>query len=97
MFFKHLNRLQRIDQMIRQQRTGNADSLARKLNVSRRQVYYFLTELKDMGVDIEYCREVNSFVYVKPIRIDINIDIRELTEEEILEAAGGINFIQNNW
>ena len=70
MIFKHLNRLQHMDQLIRQRRTGNADALARKLGISRRQVYYWLEELKDMGLEIDYSREAVSLIYLKPYKMD---------------------------
>ena len=94
MFFKQLNRLQQIDQLIRQQRTGNAESLAKKLEVSRRQVYNYLEELKALGLKIDYNREVKSFVYARPYRIDINIDIRDLSQEEAFKTEGGKNYLK---
>ncbi len=85
MIFKQLNRLQQIDQLIRQQRTGNAEEFAEKLGVSRRQVYYWLEELKEMGLEIEYSRELQSYVYARSYRIDITFDIKELQEMELSE------------
>ena len=95
MIFKHPNRLQHMDQLIRQRKTGNADALARKLGISRRQVYYWLEELKDMGLEIDYSREAGSFVYLKPYKINITLDIKELSEEETLNTMGSVNFINN--
>ncbi|MBN1951166.1 MAG: HTH domain-containing protein [Bacteroidales bacterium] len=88
MFFKHLNRLQQLDQLIRQQNTGNAEILAGKMDISRRQVYNFLSELRDLGLEVEYRRDLNSFAYTKPYRINFKIDIRELSPEEILNLEG---------
>lgn len=92
MFFKHLNRLQQIDQLIRQQNTGNAESLAGKMGVSRRQIYNLIGELKDLGLEIEYNREINSFVYRKPYRINIKVDIQDLSQTEVLSTKGGTAF-----
>jgi predicted DNA-binding transcriptional regulator YafY len=96
MIFKQLNRLQQIDQLIRQKRTGNADDLAEKLHISRRQVYNWIEELKNYGLEIEYKREIKSFVYLKPYQINITLDIRELTVEETTEIEAGINFLKKN-
>lgn len=92
MFFKHLNRLQFLDQLIRQQSTGNADSLAAKMGISRRQIYNFLNELRDFGLEIDYQRDINSFVYRKPYRINVIVDIQEISREEALENKGGSFF-----
>ncbi|QQS50987.1 MAG: HTH domain-containing protein [Bacteroidota bacterium] len=94
MLFKHINRLQQIDQLIRQQRTGNADELAEKLQLSRRQVYNWLDELKNYGLEIDYNRVIKSFVYLKPYQINILLDIQELTLEETTELEAGINFFE---
>ena len=94
MIYKQLNRLQQIDQLIRQKRTGNAEELAQKLRISRRLVYYWLDELKDMGLEIDYNREVKSFIYQKPYQINVSFEINELTYEESMETQAGINFFQ---
>jgi len=78
MIFKLLNRLQQIDQLIRQKRTGNADELAAKLNISRRQVYYWLEELKSYGLEIDYNRDIKSFVYQKPYEVTITFKVKEI-------------------
>jgi predicted DNA-binding transcriptional regulator YafY len=92
MIFKQLNRLQQIDQLIRQKRTGNADELAIKLKISRRQVYNWLNELKEIGLEIRYNRELRSFVYLKSYQVNIIFDIKELTDQELLMIEAGINF-----
>ena len=74
MIFKLLDRLGRIDQLIRQKRTGNAEEFAEKLNISRRQVYNWLDELKSYGLEIAYDRELRSFVYLKSYQINISFD-----------------------
>jgi len=78
MIFKLLNRAQQIDQLIRQKRTGNADELAAKLNISRRQVYYWLEELKSYGLEIEYNRDLKSFVYLKAYEVTIAFNVKEI-------------------
>ncbi len=78
MIFKLFNRLQQIDQLIRQKRTGNAEELAAKLNISRRQVYYWLEELKSHGLEIDYNRDLKSFVYRKSYEITIAFSVREI-------------------
>ncbi len=95
MIFKQLNRLQQIDQLIRQERTGNAEELAIKLNISRRQVYNWLDELKSLGLEIEYCRALQSFVYLKQYQVNISLDIKELTALEKIEIEAGIGIKKN--
>ena len=89
MIFKQLYRVQQIDQLIRQKRTGSADELANKLQISRRQVYNWLEELKDMGLEIKYNRALKSFVYLKSYKVNIAFDVMELTNDELKSIKAG--------
>lgn len=91
MILKQINRLQYIDQLIRQRRTGNAEEFANRLNISRRQLYYWLEELKDMGLEIGYNRAIKSYVFLKPYKIEINFQISELSDAEINGGNAGIS------
>ena len=89
MIFKQLNRLQQIDQLIRQKRTGNAKEFARKLGLSRRQVYYILEELKSMGLDIVYDRYIESYLYLRPYHFIVSFKVKELTYDELRNTDAG--------
>lgn len=84
MIQKKLNQLLQIDQLIRLKRTGNANEFSRKIGISRRHLYNRLEELKDLDLDISYDRNIQSYFYTRPYKIDIIFNIRELTEEEII-------------
>lgn len=64
--------------------------------MSRRHVYRWLEELKDLGLEIEYNREIKSYVYLKSYQIMIKFDIRELTVQETTEIEAGINIMKKN-
>lgn len=96
MIFKQINRLQQLDQLIRQKQTGNAEILAKKLGISRRQTYNWLDELKSLGLQIEYNRQKQSFIYLKPYQVKFNIEIKELTKEETRKINAGKNFSKIN-
>lgn len=97
MFINQINRLQQLDQLIRQKRTGNADELATTLGISRRQVYNWLDELKSLGLEIGYDRYRQSFIYNKPYHIKIDIKVKELSKEDAKKLNAGINFSKKNY
>ena len=70
---KYISRFERIDQFIRQERTGNAPEFAGKLEISVRQLYNLLDELKDLGLPIEYSRTRQTFYYRYRCRIVFEI------------------------
>jgi predicted DNA-binding transcriptional regulator YafY len=72
---KYISRLERIDQLIRQERTGNAPAFANRLEISVRQLYNLIDELKDLGLPIEYCRTRQTFYYRVHCRIIFEIRV----------------------
>lgn len=72
---KYISRMERIDQFIRQERTGNAPAFARRLEISVRQLYNLIDELKDLGLPIEYCRTRQTFFYRYECRIIFEIRV----------------------
>jgi DNA-binding transcriptional ArsR family regulator len=62
-FFKTMNRLGLIHRLISKEITGSPDKFAERLNLSRRQFYNVLSELKDSGIIIKYSRIRQTFYY----------------------------------
>jgi len=97
MLFEEINRLQKMDRLIRLSNTGNADEFGEKLGLSRRQVYNIIENLKDMGLEIEYNRQIKSFVYAKPYKVKVLFEIVELSECEKMEINAGTVIVKNTF
>lgn len=54
----------RIDNLIKIQATGTPDEMAFKLGVSKRQLFNYLKDMKDLGYEIEYSPIINSYYYL---------------------------------
>ncbi|MGY6520492.1 MAG: HTH domain-containing protein [Mongoliitalea sp.] len=91
-FIRQIERLQLLNKLVREQRTGSPEELANRLGVSRRQLYVYLEYLKDMGLDIQFSRKQNSFVFAcqKQVRIDWKFEILESSQVNTIN--GGRNF-----
>ena len=61
----YLNRMERIDELIRRQATGSPEELAYKLGICRRRVYDYIDEMRDLGAPIEYNKSAHSFIYTQ--------------------------------
>lgn len=72
-FLEQLQRLDRLDQLIRLKATGSADSIATRLEVSRRTVYNLIEVLKVLGAEIAYCQNRESFYYLNEVQFDFSI------------------------
>lgn len=65
--YDYLNRIRRLDALIRQKRTGSPKELAEKLDISERWLYILLDELKtELDCPISYDRRRRSYVYKNP-------------------------------
>ncbi|WP_194774721.1 HTH domain-containing protein [Pararhodonellum marinum] len=94
-FVRQIERFQLLNKLVKEQRTGSPEELAARLGVSRRQLYVYLEYLKDMGIDVQYSRRINSFVFScnKQLRIDWRFEILDPIEGR--NVQGGLGLYQN--
>lgn len=57
------NCLTRLDYLISTKSTGAPSQLARKLEMSERNLYYILDTMKTLGAPIIYCKRRKSYLY----------------------------------
>jgi len=60
---KFVARIRLIDEMIQKRNTGNAATLAQRLNVSERTAKEFIAVMKSLGAPIFYSRKASSYCY----------------------------------
>ena len=72
-FIEQFQRLERLDQLIRLKATGNAASLARRMECSRRTIYHLLEALRALGAEIDYCTYQQSYYYLDDIHFDFSL------------------------
>ena len=77
---EQVNRLQRIDQLIRLESTGNPSEFAHKLSISVSTLFELLKCLKELGADIYYNRDKLSYAYKEPTKLVFKIEKQELSK-----------------
>lgn len=87
--FESINRAQRIHQFIRTESTGSPCEFAKRLGISRRQLYYCLEEFKDFGAQIVYNRTKNTFYYANDFEFLLTISTSSLSNHEKSHILGG--------
>lgn len=75
---KTLDRIERVDQLIRMKATGSPRELAKRLNISESSLYGFIASMKQMGAPIFYCQTRKSYCYKGDVKFtygfqDINV------------------------
>jgi predicted DNA-binding transcriptional regulator YafY len=90
---KYFELLERMDQMLRMENTGDAKEFSLRLGISRRQLYYYIDELKVLGLPIAYSRRSKTFYYEKQCMLKIDISVKELGFTDLYSQSGG-NFFE---
>lgn len=60
-----MERVKRMDDLIRKRATGTPEEFANKLNISRSQLLQDLKEFKQLGAPVEYCTIRGTYQYAK--------------------------------
>jgi transcriptional antiterminator len=91
-FIKQIERIKKIHLLIQIEKTGTPDAFAKKLNLSRRQLYNELEFFKDLDASIKYCKKRESFYYDKPFNLELKYSLKTIIEDETKEIFGGFHF-----
>jgi len=94
LFYKYLERIRFTDSLIRKKATGNAKTLAKKLNLSKVGTYKFINELKEEGFPIAYSKKDKNYYYTKDGNLSNFLLGEELSDDEIKPIAGGKSFFK---
>lgn len=87
-----IERLSKIDALIRNKKTGNSTELAKTIRLSRSHVFNYLDYLKDMGVDIKYNKIARSYEYTGEFIPEIQSPLRIVKRSELEKIEGGQNY-----
>jgi hypothetical protein len=71
---KYIERLRRMDSLISMVATGTPEEFAEKLGVRRSTLFLSLQEMREMGVDIKYSLNRQSYYYADNRRIKVKLE-----------------------
>lgn len=77
---KYTDRLRHADQLIRLEATGTPRFFAKKLGISESYLYGILDEMRVMGLPLSYNKIKTTYVYTRPVRLRIEIDVESLSK-----------------
>ena len=88
-FIRQIERLQLLNKLVKEQRTGRPEELAERLGIGRRQLYVYIEYLKDFGMDIQFSRKLDSFIYAAQRELKIEVRFELLDSKDRSEINGG--------
>ncbi len=83
MIIKHIEMIERIDQLIRLQATGSSDELAARLGVSKTKVYRIINTMRSLNAPISYDMGLQSFVYEASVGFQFGFYTKESHRNEL--------------
>jgi len=88
-FTRQIELIERLDQLIRFENTGNPKKLSDKLGISEAKLYRVINTMKDLNAPISYNFSKVSYVYEGCTRFKCGFYIQDLSSKEIKNINGG--------
>lgn len=95
-FIKEVELYKRLHKCIEQSNTGSPEELARKLHISRAQLYNCIGIIKELGGPVKYSRILRSFYYTTYYELEIDVKIKAITAIECKTIFAGIVLHQSS-
>ncbi|HEY0743991.1 MAG TPA: hypothetical protein VGD40_21140 [Chryseosolibacter sp.] len=89
---KYIERLKQMDDLIRRKATGTPEQFSRRLGLSKSVLMDELKDLKELGAEVEYCRERRSYYYEN----EFILKIGTLPKNHLHTLKGGFFFHSDN-
>lgn len=81
-FERYLDRIKRIDKLIYRKATGTSEEFAERVGLCRSALLQYLSELKELGAPVKYCKISQTYYYVENKRFYVGyIDYNLLKKE----------------
>lgn len=98
-FIRKIERIQCMNKLIQQEKTGTPNELARRLGVCERQLYNLIESIRDMGIEIHYCKKRKTYTYRNIDSLMINFEFKPINRTDQKEITGGctINSLNCNF
>lgn len=91
-----VERMIRMDRLIKDGRTGCAKNMANELGISRSHLFNHFEELKDLGIEISYNRDTGSYEYSGEMEPEIQNSFRVIQSKKRFVDVNGGCFLQES-
>ena len=92
MLFKninHLERINKINKLIKEQKTGTPETFAKSISIRERQLYNILDNFRTIGASIKYCRKRETYYYDDGFDLQIKFSVEIIKKEKLTKIYGG--------
>ena len=86
---KQLERLARINKLIKEEKTGTPEEFACCLHIGKRRLFEHLDELRNMGIQIDYSKQRGTYYFSNGHEIELSFSFKIISKETAKEIFGG--------
>jgi len=90
-FLKNINRVEKLHNLILQEKTGTPKELAESLRISRATLYVLIDELNALNMPVSYSRKYETFYYEKEVMLTITFNVKTIDNPTELRKINGGN------
>ncbi len=96
---KYINKMLRINTLVKHRATGSPRELAGKLGISERRVYEYINNMKELGAPIAFSYYHNSYIYYVngELVMSFATDQIEKNEARDISAGGWESVFENHY
>jgi len=88
---EQLERFQQIIKMIKHEKTGTPEEFASYLHIGKRRLYEHLDNFREMGVQIDYSKQRNTYYFSNGHEIELSYSLKIISKEKTKEIFGGFS------
>ncbi|MCE1198103.1 MAG: hypothetical protein LWW85_03970 [Marinilabiliales bacterium] len=92
--FELLERMQRMNHLIRDGRTGTPSEFADRLGISTSHLFRCIQSMKELGMEIGYSRSLKSYYYKGDKELTIQYTMKIGHDHRSIADCGGIKGIK---
>lgn len=89
---KYINRLKRMDSLIRKKATGNPEEFAEKMQMNRSSLMRHLAELRQLNAPIYFDNIRQTYYYEQEVKFEIGF--KKLSDDSMVNQNGGTKFFE---
>lgn len=71
---KYIERIKRLDDLIRRSSTGDSREFSKKMGLSRTVLMENIRDMRQLGAPISYCKIRNTYYYSEDFELKIGLD-----------------------
>lgn len=94
--FKYIDRINLINRLIKQKRTGSPEDLANRIGISVSRLARVIEYMKSKGAPIYYDRQLYTYVYQYEYSLQIQVEIESIKESDMKTIFAGQKMLEKN-